>query len=344
LFGLNVEITRNCNLNCKYCYVNKNKQISYSRNLEGILRTIENNNNIVDVTLLGGEPLIKIDDIVKILDKALEINKNRRLKIHLLTNGTIYYNRLKFYKEVLGTVQISVDGYRDVHDRNRKFIGGAPSYDTIIENIWEYYNDGLKVTLNCVVEDVSKWKKQIGKFFKDIPSDIVFAVNIPNHKEKGILNAIKFIVDTIHLTIIENSIKEYNNNFFFNSKVGSTDGLITCKGGTTLLNVSLENDDILPCQVMFEREEKQYYNMGNISHRGIEIYTKAIQKTSELSKPENFKFNKIGCLISSKYTKKFPHKVCFVENKDLTSSFYKIPLRYLLAYIIIRLFRRIRIV
>lgn len=344
MFGLNIEMTRSCNLNCRYCYVNKsdNKEPTSSK-IDGLIKTIKNNTNITDITLLGGEVFLKPKDLYVILDNVYEINKYRILNVHILTNGTLYYEQLKQYKEIISTLQISIDGHRKIHNHNRSFIDGRSSYDKVIENVHKFYKDGFNVTLNGVVNNVRVWKRNIFELLREKPEEVILVVNTPTHCGRGLKGATKFILDTLHLIFLEKKIRKFDKSFHFNSKVKSDQYLNTCKGGTTLLSVSLVNDKIYPCQIMFEGKDK-YYEVGKLNPEGIEIDPIKLSKANELSRPENFEFNMIGKLVKKSFTKKFPHNVCFAENKELTSSYYKLPLRYMITYLIIIIFRRLRFV
>lgn len=59
---LAVDITYRCNANCKHCYFKEQKyknELSEEKWLEKIKKIKQLNPNIIDVTWLGGEPLLR---------------------------------------------------------------------------------------------------------------------------------------------------------------------------------------------------------------------------------------------------------------------------------------------
>lgn len=113
-----VRITNRCNLSCHYCYVGKslNQKSPDLLNLSEwgqIIRHIPRR-SIVDIT--GGEPLLA-PNIEEILAAMLD----RRLRISLITNGTVFKESL--FKMIvvkrLDHFMVSFDGNENLHDKVR---------------------------------------------------------------------------------------------------------------------------------------------------------------------------------------------------------------------------------
>ena len=88
---LNVEITRKCTLDCEHCFRGDSQKINISN--ETLINIFTNIKEIEQLVITGGEPLIA----VKELEKMIEIIKNNNVKIDkiiLITNGTVLSSRI----------------------------------------------------------------------------------------------------------------------------------------------------------------------------------------------------------------------------------------------------------
>jgi uncharacterized protein len=96
------------------------------------------------IHLIGGEPLLNKEIIKFILPKLSLIakEKNIPLTIELTTNGMLLDLEILTFlnKYSLDTVNISVDGPREVHDNRRADKSNQSSFDRIFQNI----KDGFK--------------------------------------------------------------------------------------------------------------------------------------------------------------------------------------------------------
>lgn len=160
-----------CNLNCTYCYVSfvrklwKQKKI-YKKSMNNntadlILKFIntklkENNYNeiIVDFTG-GGEPLLKTDIIFYIL-KSLQLlitGYNIKLSINMISNGTLISEKLLEYLRKYNIYfQITLDGYRTIHNTKRIYKNGKGTYDQIIKGLQLLKDFELKYIIRINVD------------------------------------------------------------------------------------------------------------------------------------------------------------------------------------------------
>ncbi|MFA5582776.1 MAG: radical SAM protein [Bacteriovoracaceae bacterium] len=115
---LRVRITNRCNLSCHYCYVGQ----SLNKKTESLLdfsewEKILNNtprNTLIDIT--GGEPLLA-PHIDKILGRMLD----RKMKVSLITNGTIHKDDIfsMMVEKKLMHLMFSLDGPEEINDNIR---------------------------------------------------------------------------------------------------------------------------------------------------------------------------------------------------------------------------------
>lgn len=124
-----LELTYRCNLACPYCYVGN------ERNKQEL--TTDEWKNVIDqfpiysiATLVGGEPLIRKDFI----DIFAYTSKKILNKVHVVSNGILIDDEIikAFIKYKLLLLSVSLDGYGENHDNNRKKNG---IFDKIISNL-----------------------------------------------------------------------------------------------------------------------------------------------------------------------------------------------------------------
>ena len=118
ILSSSIKVTRNCNLNCRHCYVHTNNG-EENMPLEKIKKIID---ELVEVGCMnlfinGGEPFIR-SDITEIFNYA----SNKGLMISVSSNGFVINEQiLKDIKsDNLKLFQVSVDGTEEVHNRIRR--------------------------------------------------------------------------------------------------------------------------------------------------------------------------------------------------------------------------------
>lgn len=168
------QITNDCNLKCSYCYQQyKNKKkmtFEIAKKFIDKLFNDEYDNygfskdklQGVIFDFIGGEPLLEITLITQICDyierKMIETNHPWLFfhKFSLCSNGVLYFqpevqNFIKKYKSLL-SMNITVDGNKELHDSCRKFPDGSPSYELAnaasIDLLKNYGIDNSKITIS----------------------------------------------------------------------------------------------------------------------------------------------------------------------------------------------------
>ena len=141
-------LTENCNLNCKYCFEEHNKNTMTEEVAKAgidflIANAIENNVPDIGVTLFGGEPLLNMDIAEYLMDYATTQSRIKRVNFNasIITNGTIMNDRVKkFVKKYVDimSVQISIDGIKEVHDMYRVTNTGKGSFDMVESNLQDW--------------------------------------------------------------------------------------------------------------------------------------------------------------------------------------------------------------
>lgn len=143
--SLTIVPTVTCNLRCPYCFEeSKPVGIMNDETIEKLIRFIKINAKTgkISITWFGGEPLLGVNAIEKIL-RHLSEDKDIKLISHsIVTNGTLLNAKARdiFKKYPLDKIQITFDGLPHSHDSKRFFESGQGSFDVIIKNV----NDFIK--------------------------------------------------------------------------------------------------------------------------------------------------------------------------------------------------------
>lgn len=151
-----LHITNQCNLNCRYCYINKNNiDMDFDVAKEIIDKLIvslkENNFNKIVLSFSGGEPLLRVDLIEKIIDYCNTFH-NISFSYRILTNGILIGDRvIKLIKENNVDVRISLDGIKEYNDKNRCYYDKRGSYYDVVDGILYLKKNDIEPTINVVV-------------------------------------------------------------------------------------------------------------------------------------------------------------------------------------------------
>jgi len=151
-FSLVLVTTTSCQFNCSYCFEQgiKRQELMDTKTAERIIlwcqKYLDTHPNCQNwhIHFIGGEPLLNKEIIKFIIPKLNQIasEKGIPLTLELTTNGTLLdLEILRFLKNFnLDTVNISVDGPKEIHDKRRADKSGQSSFEKIFKNIKE----GLK--------------------------------------------------------------------------------------------------------------------------------------------------------------------------------------------------------
>jgi MoaA/NifB/PqqE/SkfB family radical SAM enzyme len=243
------EITGSCNLNCQHCYLGgpqSKGDLTLDESLERV--DIFSRNGIEILLLTGGEPLLSphIFDIIKYAN-------NKNIKTAILSNGTLinedYAKKISESKP--NTIQISIDGLYETHDKIR----GKGSFRKIEQAIDNLKNESIKVITKLTInrnnlndiEDVIDYCAS-----KDIYLNFSLVQELGNAQKSKILPTPqeyfdlylklhhKKKVEGFKITLPDFSIEEYLETGV--AKSG-------CSGGSKI--AAITNDDyFMPCVFM----------------------------------------------------------------------------------------------
>jgi len=160
--SITIMPTYNCNFRCEYCFEQNllskgNEWLSGKMTTELVdaifeqLKKYKNNGlKVGSVYLFGGEPLLRTNkDIVAYICERCQ---EQEIPISCISNGydlDEYIDLINKYK--FQSIQITVDGIKEEHDKRRFLVGGQGSYDKIKANISLALENGINIVLRTNV-------------------------------------------------------------------------------------------------------------------------------------------------------------------------------------------------
>ncbi len=151
-------LTSSCNLACRYCYEDREgcappappADVPRDMSPEALRRSVAflldgaGDSRKVSVTFFGGEPLLRFPLIRQSVPEIRSMSEERGKSVcfSVTTNGTLLTREIaRFFKENGVSVCISIDGPREIHDRNRPYASGRGSYDDVARGISHFMED-----------------------------------------------------------------------------------------------------------------------------------------------------------------------------------------------------------
>jgi radical SAM protein with 4Fe4S-binding SPASM domain len=293
-----------CNCNCTYCYITekwlKNKQIS-KNDIEKILKASvdmffkienKNKNNRFYMSAWGAEPFCNMDTLELIVDYCIENN----MKFNTSTNGTNNSDRAKkllykiFESKITSNLQISVDGPKEIQDKNRPLYNSKIS--TFDENVKfiQYINDiskelGINKRLYhiCSTLNIHDGLKEdylkCCEFFLDPSNSLFVNDHLPMRVENHICinkNQSDIIYDTITASLDymkrtkRYALDYYSGSLFLNNSIGFNK-YVECSAGNTQIAIDVDGS-IYPCHgPVTNTKIKEKFLIGNVFDKVLDF-------------------------------------------------------------------------
>ncbi|WP_307353585.1 radical SAM/SPASM domain-containing protein [Paenibacillus polymyxa] len=312
-------VTENCNLSCKYCYVNKapktmdqktaTKAIEFTQ--EMLSTTSINNKDKVRISLHGGEPLLNYP-IIQYFVEELKQRIPVPITFMMTTNGTIHDVNILDYVLKNIKLTVSLDGQQESHDLNRVYKNGNGSFNKVIETL-DYIktqSDFFRVRMTVTSNNVA-----------------CFAENYMYLSERGYPN-VTFALDESDMDWNKELMKVYQKNleeifsymvnrdfnkaqyFLYNFKNEYFRPRGNCDGCHTSFHIS-STGDIYPCILAVGHEE---FIMGDVVSGIIEQRLSDLDIINQTDK---------GICTSCAMYNNCRTKMCKIINKIQTESYYQ---------------------
>jgi uncharacterized protein len=179
-----LHVTNACNLRCPYCYVNKspdgmNEDVAQASIDAVIGSAVANGFPAVKLKYAGGEASLNHRLVLRMHERARNLAAEYGLRLHatLLSNGVSLPAKLvDSLKAEHIRVMISLDGIGELHDAQRPFVNGRPSFEfvnrTITRLIEQDHRPHLSVT---ITNRNAKGVADVVKYALD--RDLTFSLN-----------------------------------------------------------------------------------------------------------------------------------------------------------------------
>lgn len=179
-----IQVTRNCNFGCHYCFQEHSGGIIEISTVESILRHVITHNLRIDpqarciqVYWHGGEPLLAgIDffrEIIRLENRYPELLFENRIQ----TNGTLMSDELaRFFSDNRFQLGFSLDGPQEIHDLHRRFrLSGGGTFDATMKGIDRYRRHAGQeriAVIAVVTRSAVGRDREIFEFFKTLRAEV----------------------------------------------------------------------------------------------------------------------------------------------------------------------------
>ncbi len=134
--------TMACNLACPYCFEEGHKEIPLNAGYFPALRAFAEKNfagkKVVQVSLFGGEPLLKATELLDYLKFCSTLAGKHGVKFlsSIVTNGVLLTEKISeaLIDSGCSSLQVTIDGGKQTHDSLRVGKDRSPTFDLILSN------------------------------------------------------------------------------------------------------------------------------------------------------------------------------------------------------------------
>lgn len=303
LSSIVLQITQVCNLNCSYCpfaqgnyYGRKHSEKQMTKEIAtkaiDFLVQHATSSKKISVGFYGGEPLVNFETVKYVIDYIINKYPHKEFTYFMTTNATLLDDeKIKFLKKYNFNLTISLDGPKEIHDKNRQSFSQESSFDKVmhaLDIICKKYPEFCEnISFNCVIDPAVNFDcfhsfftsyKNIGEYycrFNEISKENLIEDNYEISKEysvkynfevfKCILSHIGKISQDKVSPIVKDYIDDILQTMFDKRKYGKL-GETGHPGGPCIpggrkIFVNVEGD-IFPCEKIDETSENM--KIGNI--------------------------------------------------------------------------------
>lgn len=179
--------TENCNFRCTYCYEEHHTLTMNNQIMTSIVRFVENHlaeYAALRIEWFGGEPLYAKDVVFYLSQELSNICKKLHKPYYasMTTNG--YYLDIEtfrtLFKYKVVRYQITLDGLKSYHDKQRFLQDGSGTFDTILRNLRIIRDTSKSNFFNITIRSniTAENREQFGEFLdfmqKEFADDIRF--------------------------------------------------------------------------------------------------------------------------------------------------------------------------
>ncbi|WPC75036.1 radical SAM/SPASM domain-containing protein [Vibrio porteresiae] len=264
--NIHLEITSDCNIRCKHCYMSagkKNATYIDKVDIDKFFNEIDLDRVDENIVVTGGEPLIhpEINEIISGLN-------SKGFKVCLFTNGLmINHSNIDFLKNNINSIQLSMEG---VSQNAYEDIRGKNTYTRLINAIKLIKDNNIRLILAITILDdnLSDVEKNIQSFLSDLSYDNM-EVRINDELEKKgnatNLTSNNFDLIKVNKPRVRELIKNLEiQGFYYSTNDNKCKRFSNCGIGASIVINSA--GDIYPCNDYNQPTKYNIRNTEKISH------------------------------------------------------------------------------
>ena len=223
-----VAITKKCPLQCEHCFEWENlnkKEVLTDTNLETIIHKLSKI-GVSQIQLTGGEPLMRMDDILPIVEKYPHID------FWFLTSGyNLTLDKAKKMKKAgIAGIVVSIDHY--IPDFHNQFRGNPNSFSMAINAVSNAINEEINVALSICVSKSFVNEADLMNYMEFARELGVTFVQILEPKSIGHYQGLSVTLEKKHFEILDNFFLKMNYDpAFINYPIISYHGYYQRKAG-----------------------------------------------------------------------------------------------------------------
>lgn len=267
-FVITINPTLSCNFHCWYCYENHNTKKMDDCDIKNIILLIKNlySRKELEYILLnffGGEPLLCFEKVMQPIIEATKTQSSQCNKLYgvaITTNAYLMTKKVIDYLKSRNTVsvQVTIDGNEDRHNKVRHLDDRTKSYKKIISNIKYAVRQGIDIIARLNISqhtnlDVSKLLSDFDDLSLDAKKHLYFCVQKVWQSPSEVYEEVERIISQIRR-------EKYNCQIFNQSYHTITNTCYADKYQHIIVNPS---GDIFGCTATDFTEDKKEGTLNN---------------------------------------------------------------------------------
>lgn len=280
-----IWVTNDCNLRCKYCYVNKktaymNRETA-EKCVEFMEEKIKNTVHGTEETVIrfhGGEPLLNFK-VIQYISEEMKKRLDGHVSFEMTTNGTVMNPQMmQFIKENV-RLSVSIDGDKTSNDLQRVDPKGEGTYERVKHTLEELTKHGVPFMIRMTVNtaNVEQLFDNYRHFYEQGYRNIGFSEDETDTSwNMAYLDAFEKNVSEIftYLAKVNYKMAQYELHNLRQAKFAARGA---CDGCDTNYHINVDGK-IYPCMITVGND---LYEMGSVCEGIDQIKVKAFQEENE---------------------------------------------------------------
>jgi len=149
-----LNITKKCNLFCKYCWADSspfvNEEMTPNTAVK-IIRNLTAPNKIERIHFMGGEPTLNFEAIQRVVTCLEDFGVDPMPVFYITTNGVMAEGIQQWLIDKRFAFSISWDGLQKAHDKQRAYVTGKGTEDKVRTSILRVAEKGLPLKVRMTI-------------------------------------------------------------------------------------------------------------------------------------------------------------------------------------------------